>query len=96
MHDYVLASLLYERLGEIRQLNLDKLFGTAYLWVALSSLPADVAGLPALSEDYSIPRQVFVVRVQLLRGLAERGSLPIKLLKARLEEVLLSTLNRIR
>ena len=96
MHDYVLATLLYERLSEIRQLDLNKLFGVAYLWVALSSLPADVASLPALAEDESIPRQVFVLRVKLLRGLVERGGLPVKLLKTRLEEVLLSTLNRIR
>lgn len=96
MHDYVLATLLYERLGEIRQLNLNKLFGKAYLWRSLSSLPADVAQLPSLPGDESIPRQVFVVRVQLLRGLAERGILPMKSLKSRLEEVLLSTLNRIR
>jgi hypothetical protein len=96
MHDYVLAALLYERLSEIRELNLNKLFGAAYLWVALLSLPADVAGLPVVGEDDSIPRQVFVLRVKLLRGLAERGMLPVKLLKSRLEEVLLSTLNRIR
>lgn len=96
MRDYVLASLLYERLSEIKQLNLNKSFGAAYLWGALLSLPTDVAGLPALGEDESVPRQVFVLRVKLLRGLVERGVLPVKLLKARLEEVLLSTLNRIR
>lgn len=89
MVDSALAALLSRRLAQVQRADLTKSFDAASVRAVLTSLPDDVAQLPA---SESPTRPALVARLEQLR----QRDLATEDMKWRLEEVLLSTLSRIR